>query len=232
MGCLKLTNLICLLVCIDQAASWTNRADSHGGRNASRRGRRRTTSTSTSAGPTPGSSAIPPPDHDDDDAKKSIADYAMGLHGGKYQFDDPALSAAGRDFAASLYAAASGDEATTVVDYASEPWPAWAVRLSEWTAVDCCANNDNASVQPLPAGGQVTIVNEEMTWERYYAFIVPHREDDAAGFSVEPWVGMLAPRGGMVALKVTSASASSDGPSWLVVGTESERWIYSLPPTP
>ena len=154
---------------------------------------------------------------------KSIADYTLGLHGGKYQFDDTSgVSAAGQEFAASLYS--SGSE--QVVDYTAEAWPAWAVRLSEVTAEECV---NNSSVQPLPAAGVVGIVNEEMTWERYYAFVVPRC--DTVTFSVEPWVGVLAPRGGQAVLKVTSSSSASSSvdPSWLVVGTEAERWIYALP---
>ena len=156
------------------------------------------------------------------ESKKSIADYTLGLHGGKYQFGDSSgFSSAGQEFAASLYSSVE----TQPVDYASEDLPNWAVRLSELSAE--CLKLYSSSIQPLPADGKVTIVNDEMTWERYYAFVVPRGEQSTA-VSVEPWVGMLAPRGGQETLQVTPSSLPSSGPTWLVVGTETERWIYSL----
>ena len=66
-----------------------------------------------------------------EESKKSIADYTLGLHGGKYQFGDSSgFSFAGQEFAAALYS--SGE--TEQVDYASEDLPDWAVRLSDPTA--------------------------------------------------------------------------------------------------
>lgn len=156
------------------------------------------------------------------ESKKSIADYTLGLHGGKYQFGESSgFSSAGQEFAASLYS--SGE--TQQVDYASEDLPDWAVRLSELTTE--CLRMYSSSIQALPADGKVTIVNDEMTWERYYAFVVP-RGEQGTTVSVEPWVGMLAPRGGQETLQVTPSSLPTSGRSWLVVGTETERWIYSL----
>ena len=158
-----------------------------------------------------------------EESKKSIADYTLGLHGGKYQFGDSSsgFSAAGQEFAAALYAS---DE-TQQVDYAKQDLPAWAVRLSELTAESLGLYG--SSIQTLPADGRVSIVNEEMTWERFYAFVVPR--DHGTAVSVEPWVGMLAPRGGQETLQVTVSSLPSSTPSWLVVGTEEEHWVYSLP---
>lgn len=159
---------------------------------------------------------------DDEASKKSIADYTLGLHGGKYQFGDSiGFSSAGQDFAASLYA--SGVE-TRQVDYATEDLPDWAVRLSELTADSL--KMSSSTIQTLPIDGQVTIVNEEMTWERYYAFFVPRQQGPAV---VKPWVGMLSPRGGKETLQVTLSSLPSSYPCWLVIGTETKRWIYALP---
>eukprot|EP00977_Amphora_coffeiformis_P000303 scaffold83_cov181-Amphora_coffeaeformis.AAC.30 len=211
---------ICLLASIHPATSWCLLAGTRSGRDGSTKSRTTLTTTASSSAA-----------NGDDGNPKSIADYTLGLHGGKYQFDDySGVSVAGQEFAASLYS--SEDGKTGQVDYAAEPWPAWAVRLSGWTATECSASS---SVQLLPVDGIVKVVNEEMTWERYYAFVVP-RDRGTAPFSVDPWVGVLSPRGGQAMLKVTPSSSSSSSveiaetePSWLVVGTETERWVYSLP---
>ena len=163
---------------------------------------------------------------------KSIADYTLGLHGGKYQFGDSAVSTVGQDFAASLYASAE-ENGVSDVDYTSETVPAWALRLSDLTGTSLQVYSSN--IEQLPPNGQVTIVNEEMTWEKFYAFVVPRPEVGGDGGSaesaatVEPWVGMLSPRGGQAVLQVTLSPGRSSNPTWLVVGTECERWIYSLP---
>ena len=158
----------------------------------------------------------------DEASKKSIADYTLGLHGGKYQFgDSTGFSSVGQDFAASLYA--SGDE-TQQVDYTAEALPDWAVRLSELTADSL--KMYSSTIQTLPTDGLVTIVNEEMTWARYYAFIVPRGQAQVA---VKPWVGMLSPRGGKETLQVTLSSLPCSDRCWLVIGTETDRWIYALP---
>ena len=50
---------------------------------------------------------------DDATSSKSIDDYVLNVHGGKYRFDDPSSigSAAGQDFAQSLYSSSSTIEA-------------------------------------------------------------------------------------------------------------------------
>lgn len=155
---------------------------------------------------------------------KSIADYTLGLHGGKYQFDDSPFSAAGQEFAASLY---SGGE-TEQIDYTAEEMPKWAVQMSELTADDLA--KDPSSINSLPHDGQVTITNHEPTWERFYAFVLPRPNDSfSPATAVEPWVGMLSPRGGRATLQVDLPFALLlSKPAWLVVGTEEDRWIYSI----
>ena len=218
-GTLPFKVVMYLLASIHPATSWCQIAGTKGGHDRS--GTSRTTLTVLAW-----SSATGDEYNDNECKSKTIADYTLGLHGGKYQFGDySSVSMVGQEFAATLYS--GGTSEAEQDDYASERWPAWAVRLSEWTATDSSALS---SVQPLPVDGIVKIVNEEMTWERYYAFIVP-RHGDKVHFSVDPWVGVLAPRGGQVILKVTalsSAEGSAPSPSWLVVGTETELWVYSV----
>jgi hypothetical protein len=156
-----------------------------------------------------------PPQGSSEGSDKSIADYTLGLHGGKYDFSNAGFSQSGQDFAASLYS--GGDDEETSVDYTQEPLPDWAVRLSELAAASV-----TNSAESLPVGGHVRVVNHEMTWERFYAFVVP--EPTAA--TVEPWAGCLSPRGGEAVLQVQRNG--SEGPNWLVVGTEEDRWIYTL----
>jgi hypothetical protein len=162
--------------------------------------------------PTQLRSSTPPRSSEGSD--KSIADYTLGLHGRKYDFSNAGFSQSGQDFAASLYS--GGDDEGTQIDYTQEPLPDWAVRLSELTA-----DSVTSSAQTLPVDGKVRVVNDEMTWERFYAFVVP--QPTAA--TVEPWAGLL-PRRGETVLQVQRNG--SEGPSWLVVGTEEDRWFYTL----
>lgn len=192
--------------------------------------------------------------HREEEGSKSIADYTLGLHGGKYQFGEAAaFSAVGQEFAASLYSSGDDETSSQPVDYAAEEIPAWAVRMSELTAK--CLTMYGATIQELPHNRKVTITNDEMTWEKFYGFIVPRQEPQEASVvagndeasssgatttaaeattatsAVQPWVGMLSPRGGQATLRVSVVPVTLE-PSWLVVGTETERWIYLLPSVP
>jgi hypothetical protein len=152
-----------------------------------------------------------------------VADYTLGLHGGKYQFDGNnggGLSAVGQDFAAALYAS---DEPDGKIDYSTEEMPKWAIRLSELDTYTL-----SQEVEPLPSDGIVTITNEEPTWERFYAFLLPqYTNENMPPSVVEPSVGILSPRG-QVILTVRISLLAQKCPSWLVVGTEEARWIYAI----
>ena len=57
----------------------------------------------------------------------SVGDYVMGVHGGKYQFEEAGgASFAGQQFAESLYASDSSEGVIEAKDGTEEPFPRWA----------------------------------------------------------------------------------------------------------
>jgi hypothetical protein len=216
-------------------------------------------------------------DNYDDDViiarHRSVGDAVRNLHGGKYQFSSAetqylaGCSPTGREFAVSLYASSSsttggaGDvDDDAVVD---EELPRWARRLrnptspggprsdggGDWTFAGTLAfDRDSAMMRHV-----VTIRNEEMSWEAFYAFVLPHDEGGGGGggppsFEASPTRGVLAPRGGSsnlcdetspypdaadISIKWNGegggiGAVPERGPSLLVVGTEAKVWRYRL----
>ena len=160
----------------------------------------------------------------------------QNLHGGKYQFSNTQYLAGnsfiGQQFAESLYASCDDDDYDYDYDSASEQdgggaeeggsLPKWAMQLQNAT-VQCNANKPilhtllfdkqgSMESQNQKQKHQVLIKNEERSWERYYAFILPYYKEGtecSAGddhvhvansasscFGITPNMGSLAPRGG------------------------------------
>ena len=171
-------------------------------------------------------------EQEDQTGQSSVGDYVRGVHGGKYQFDTVGgMTFEGQQFAEALYSGSSDGDSEE--DFTNEPLPKWAERLRD-TMVPPSA----ACPLELRIGNKVTVVNEERSWERFYAFVVP---SDVLGIRVEPWVGQLAPRGGANGFSDTATlsverdtNEEGSGSSrlgiepYLVVGTEAEKWIYKL----
>ena len=109
------------------------------------------------------------------------------------------------------------------------------------------------STQQQSSSHTITITNDERSWEKFYAFILPpspsighstnNNKSSPVPFSVSPSNGTLAPRGGASNLcdetkpyldyanisieRIGGAANDKDG--WLlVVGTEAEVWRYRL----
>lgn len=169
---------------------------------------------------------------DPEDATRSIGDVVQGLHGGKYQFDEASpISFEGRQFAEMSYSSGSSIKEDNFED---EPLPKWALRLKEMAPLDVLPSKIAGEVIVDDAqSGTIKIQNDERSWEKYYAFVVG---DQASSFVVNPFVGMLAPRGGanefsdsavleISAAEVGCAVASS---TFVVVGTEAETWTYQI----
>jgi len=182
--------------------------------------------------------------------ERSIDDYVLNVHGGKYRFEDPSLvgSAAGRDFAESLYSSSSDAAAAAEAERVRQEealaaqydkWPNWAKR-----AVD---NSQRmlacTSTLQVPESGEVatvTMQNQYRTWEPYYVRVV--RADDEVGVQcpyqiVSKIHGKLAPYGGVdiysdctnVEIRYTGGSAVAEGEDWFLVAcTEEEQWYYRL----
>jgi hypothetical protein len=145
--------------------------------------------------------------------RRGVGDVVQGLHGGKYQFDDPthgSLSSSsfsalptfeGRHFAETGYGSSSSsslydddDESTrsttTTDSLDEEPLPHWATQLVQLPLPD------NSPELILDEGGrEIQIQNEERSWEVYYAFVVGPLSETKGRIVIEPRVGQLAPRG-------------------------------------
>ena len=183
----------------------------------------------------------------------SVGDVVRNLHGGKYQFSDTQYlagrSLAGRQFAESLYSGDRDDGDDAGDAEVPDALPRWAARLQ---------NFGEQSVAPLTGTlafdhGRTTrhaisIQNEERSWERYHAVVLP----DGGGFAVaSPATGTLAPRGGAshacdasrpysdrAAIAVEWTGGEEEGAvvvpvtggreRLLVVGTEAAAWRYRL----
>jgi hypothetical protein len=186
---------------------------------------------------------------------KSIDDYVLNVHGGKYRFDDPSSigSAAGRDFAESLYSSSSStseedivarDEQRAAADYNS--WPNWAKRMvsNKDRVVNSVGNRLELSGSNEPL--VITIQNQYRTWEPYYGLIVRFDENteqididvDPAlcPFQIQTIHGKLAPNGGIdsysdsanILVQCTQRDCTGGGSWFLIVGTEEEQWYYNL----
>jgi hypothetical protein len=183
---------------------------------------------------------------------RAVGDVVQGLHGGKYQFSDVTTfpsSYEGHQFAQNGYGATTLESSEYNVCGNHEPLPNWAKRLLELPLP-----NQSPELDVLASDQTIHIQNDERTWETYYAFVIGPL---SATIVVEPNVGQLAPRGGVhpfsdaaqltvtnlvdraerATTEVTLSPPKPDtstganmvgGESYLVVGTEAERWFYRL----
>ena len=184
---------------------------------------------------------------------RSVGDVAGNLHGGKYLFSSDQYiaggSLAGREFAESLYSSSPGcgDDHNVIEndDDDDADLPKWARRLRDpneqrdGPTVGTLSFDDDARIH------RVTIKNDERSWEKFYAFVLPMEEDvDECSFEIRPTSGSLAPRGGAsnacdetkpysdganVSIEWKGGGGGSAGGEVLfVVGTEAEVWRYQV----
>ena len=137
---------------------------------------------------------------------KSIGDVVQNLHGGKYQFSETQYLAGssliGQQFAESLYSSSSEgehDEGITGNDDDDDDTelPKWAIRLQDPIEQLTKPIQDTLIFDERNTLHTITIQNDERSWERFHAFILPaNTDDDCCIFKVSPTTGTLAPRGG------------------------------------
>jgi hypothetical protein len=176
---------------------------------------------------------------------RSIGNVVQGLHGSKYQFGSAGINYEGQQFAEMGYSSGLKIEQD---NYDDEPMPLWALKLEQTIPPsddnNCPQLELELALLDSHAGmaATVQVQNQERSWEKYYAFIVGSDPADAACFSsiitVEPRVGMLAPRGGVndfsdraqVTITVHSQPlpGNINNNCWLLIGTEEENWFYKL----
>lgn len=186
------------------------------------------------------------PDEYAGDTKRSIGDVVSNLHGGKYQFENSYAAGStriGQEFAESLYAS---DDCTDDDDEVDE-MPKWALRMMDplmhlhKPVISTLVFEDGINEHTI------SIKNDERSWEKFYAFILPvqpNEQETSSLFAVQPKTGTLAPRGGAsnacdanapysdiktITVRYTiDGSSSSTDERMLVVGTEAEVWRYLL----
>ena len=174
-------------------------------------------------------------------AEGNALSRAVGdVHGGKYNFD-PTYSF-GRDDGTSgtriPSAAANG-----AGERKKKRPPKWARALS-------AAGEPVAGTLPLAPGGEAAfdVVNDEPTWEKFFAAVlVDGGNAEAAGLSVAPERGTLAPRGGASNVcdankpyadaqrfVVTRAAPGGAplGAAHVVVKTEEAQWTFEIADAP
>ena len=173
----------------------------------------------------------------------SIGDITQNLHGGKYQFSETQYLAGGslmgQQFAESLYSSCNDEESLEEED----ELPKWALRLQQPDAHDGKQLKGALTFNDSAKSHTITITNDERSWEKYYAYILPSNVEQS--FRISPLRGHLAPRGGASnacdASKPYSDSAHvtiefigddhdniAGEEVLLVVGTEAEIWRYQL----
>jgi len=179
----------------------------------------------------------------DTTSSTSIGDITQNLHGGKYQFSETQYLAGGslmgQQFAESLYSSCNDEESLEEED----ELPKWALRLQQPDAHEGKQLKGVLTFNDCAKSHTIAITNDERSWEKYYAHILPSNVEQS--FRISPLRGHLAPRGGASnacdASKPYSDSAhvtiefiGDDHDNivgeevLLVVGTEAEIWRYQL----
>jgi hypothetical protein len=143
-------------------------------------------------------------------SSRSIGDVVQGLHGSKYQFQEPSssiISFEGQQFAETGYSSGNyqGDASAIEASMKQEPLPRWAIQWQQ-TFVPQQQQQQQQQVVELEvhslAPQTVSIQNQERSWEKFYTFVLLREGDDArtccmdASYlvPVTPKMGMLAPR--------------------------------------
>jgi len=186
-----------------------------------------------------------------DNSSTSIGDVVQNLHGGKYQFSETQYlaggSVMGQQFAESLHSGA-GDENVVMMGTNSEDeeLPKWALRLKDLIEQSSKPVLDTLVFDEENVVHTITIKNDEISWEKYCAFVLRNNDDGLGCFRVSPTTGSLAPRGGAsnvcdetkpysdiakVAIEWVRGGADvvvGENEWLLVVGTEAEVWRYRL----
>ena len=183
---------------------------------------------------------------DSDNDQRSVSDYVKNVHGGKYQFGN---SLVGQEFAESLYSSSNYDNSDSeqLID-PNEDLPKWTQRMiqnasTKISSKDTITSTDNI----ILLGENFKITNEERSWERFYAFILPETKRNV--FRVIPETGHLAPRGGAsnicdenkpyldtAVIRViqnddVNSICNNLGDDYcchVVVGTEEATWFYKV----
>jgi len=148
---------------------------------------------------------------------KSIDEYVLNVHGGKYRFDEPSVSGTtiGRDFAQSLYSSSSYTDDTQEKNPDIVDWPKWAKRMISISSKSMIPTSPYCYVKKI-AFPQTNykeenfmfakIQNQYRTWEPFYAKIIAlssHDNFDTSTISssvpfevVGSCHGTLSPEGG------------------------------------
>ena len=138
----------------------------------------------------------------DNDQRRSVSDYMGGHHAGKFDFDTRICGVTALNYEKSVivfdqeesYAQQQPNNKNNRVAPPPDELPSWAAKME--TALDADSMVVQGDVSSSSTFGQeVTIRNEELTWEPFYARVQKNPSDDGS-MMVSPASGTLAPRGG------------------------------------
>ena len=187
---------------------------------------------------------------------RSIGEVVGGLHGGKYQFTS------GGTYGDSGFVGRSRvNRIQEEEELEEEKLPKWAKNMhlpegSDCRTVEIEVPSNSNRMDGMLRSATVTIQNDERTWEKFYAKIVPRCAMNSlppngptpqTPFRVRPQSGHLAPRGG-ASNACNSNQPYSDSATiivihdenvldcppdgsvewWLLAGTEEEKWYFKL----
>lgn len=180
----------------------------------------------------------------DDVEYRSISDYVGGLHAGKYDFDTRISGVTSLNYEKSQVfddatrSKQKGQRSILAPYEESEHFPAWATRkLNKYHPMGTIHFNSDVSQ------ASVTIGNEELSWEPFFAAIEYHWDDQPTSISsddvyIVPSNGTLAPRGGvdvysdvwdLVVSRPDDIVRGGGLPNlYLVVRTEMDAWVWNI----
>ncbi len=174
----------------------------------------------------------------------SIGDITQNLHGGKYQFSETQYLAGGslmgQQFAESLYSSCDEEESLEEED---DELPKWLMKLQQPDEHEGKQLAGSLTFSECAKSHKISITNDERSWEKYYAFVLPNTFQQS--FRISSLRGVLAPRGGAsnacdaskpysdsahIAIELVGDDDATivGGEVLLIVATEAEIWRYEL----
>ena len=178
---------------------------------------------------------------------RSISDYVGGLHGGKYEFDTRISGVTSLNYEKShvfddtTRSSQKGLRSVLAPYEDGEHVPSWATRQIQKNHPILRTIDLNSDVPQT----MVTIKNDELTWEPFFAAIECRWGDQETSvwskdINVAPSNGTLAPRGGidvysdvwdLVVFRPNDiAAVGEEMPNvlYLVVRTELDAWVWKI----
>ena len=176
--------------------------------------------------------------------KRSVSDYMGGHHAGKFDFDTRISGVTALNYEKSLVFEPDFKPGAILAEIESGVgMPSWATRKVELGSVTGLREDIHIGKE----GGIVSIRNQELTWEPFYASIENENGVLQSDISVTPCYGILAPRGGAnnacdenrpysdkwdlklgLHGSLQGVDLGARGEGFLVVRTECEHYVWRI----